>query len=70
MKKSIPPKNPPIEVYNPSKPLIYNQSQLSGSRVSYKIINNTAGAWTTVVLFFIISILGKFLDSQLLFLNP
>jgi site-specific recombinase, phage integrase family len=23
MKKSIPPKNPPIEVYNPSKPLIY-----------------------------------------------
>jgi len=43
---------------------------LSGSRVSYKIINNTAGAWTTVVLFFIISILEKFLDSQLLFLNP
>lgn len=43
---------------------------LSGSKVSYKIINNTAGAWTTVVLFFIISILGKFLDSQLLFLNP
>ena len=43
---------------------------LSGSRVSYKIKNNTAGAWTTVVLFFIISILGKFLDSQLLFLNP
>ena len=31
---------------------------LSGNKVSYKIINNTAGAWTTVVLFFIISILG------------
>ena len=43
---------------------------LSGNKVSYKIINNTAGAWTTVVLFFIISILVKFLDSQLLFFNP